>query len=101
MFRSWIATVGVIAALSEVEPESSKRKAKAAIIAATAPVAEALGHTVSMCRSSYVHACVEEMWLDGSMQQIQPVALKGLEKDERLALAVLEAHAGSRAKQTA
>ena len=96
LFRSWIATVGVIAALSQVEPESSKRKAKAAIIAATTPVAEALGHTVSMCRSSYVHACVEEMWMDGTLQQLRPVALKGLEKDEQLALAVLEANAGER-----
>jgi DNA topoisomerase I len=93
MFRSWIATVGMVAALSELEPESSKRKAKAAIVAAATPVAEALGHSVSMCRSSYVHTCVEEMWLQGALQGLRPVALKGLEKDEQLALAALEAAA--------
>ena len=106
LFRAWIATVGVIAALARLEPETSKRKAKAAIIAAASPVAEALGHTVSMCRSSYVHACVEEMWMEGRMRDVRPVALDGLDEDEQLALAVLEASAGetrsvTRAKRTA
>jgi DNA topoisomerase I len=94
MFRAWIATVGMVAALSDLEPESSKRKAKAAIVAAATPLAESLGHSVSMCRSSYVHACVEEMWLQGALRELRPVAVKGLEKEERLALAVLEASAG-------
>jgi DNA topoisomerase IB len=96
----------VIAALARLEPETSKRKAKAAIIAAATPVAEALGHTVSMCRSSYVHACVEQMWLDGRLRDVRPVALDGLDDNERLALAVLEANAGEaqsekRAKRSA
>src|SRR4030095_15861377 len=83
MFRAWIATVGLIAALAPLEPETSKRKAKAAIIAAATPVAEALGHTVSMCRSSYVHACVEQLWLDGALRDVRPVALDGLDEDEQ------------------
>jgi DNA topoisomerase-1 len=101
MFRSWIATVGMVAALSALAPESSKRKAKAAIIAAATPLAEALGHTVPMCRSSYVHACVEDLWMAGGLRGLRPVAVDGLDADERLALAALETDASARSKRSA
>ena len=53
-FRTWTATVLMAAALAEAPPPTSKTARKKIITGAYKQVAEQLGNTPAVCKSSYV-----------------------------------------------
>ncbi len=60
-FRTWIGTVECMAALSE--PCSDATEAKHNILTALTGVARRLGNTPAVCRKSYVHPAVLDVYL--------------------------------------
>jgi DNA topoisomerase-1 len=65
-FRTWNATVRAAEALFVATQEEEKPTA-AVLNAAIDQVADHLGNTRSVCRTSYVHPAVVEAYLDGSL----------------------------------
>jgi DNA topoisomerase-1 len=57
-FRTWAATLHAARELAKVGVASTKTEQKRRIVAAIKTVAERLGNTVSVCRSSYIHPAV-------------------------------------------
>lgn len=57
-FRTWNGTVLAARALAEAGSFTSKREAASKLRKAIAGVAERLGNTASVCRSSYVHPAI-------------------------------------------
>jgi DNA topoisomerase IB len=64
-FRTWHATVIAAAALAESEPPISERKRKRVVAAAMKEVAEYLGNTPALARSSYVDPRVIDAYEEG------------------------------------
>jgi len=90
-FRSWQATVGVLAQLRARTAPDSASAASSVVIDVVAPVAERLGHTVATCRDHYVHHAVEPWWREGRLPAIGAgEGPPALDDDERFALAFLE-----------
>jgi len=54
-YRTWAATLGACLLLCTIEHPGSERACKQCINEALATVAQRLGHTVTVCRKSYVH----------------------------------------------
>jgi DNA topoisomerase-1 len=94
-FRTWGATVLAAEQLSELDPPSSEREASIALNAALEVVAQRLGHTVAICRSSYVHPVVLDAFRDGTLAERWAAgprrAAGGLSAPERKLLALLPA----------
>lgn len=80
LFRSWHATTSVIRGLKKRDPQVDD--STAVIIEVVEPVAEALGHTVSTCRSHYIHHDLEESWRRGALQDLEPDPIEGLTDEE-------------------
>lgn len=57
-FRTWAATLHAARELSKLGVASTKTEQKRRIVAAIRSVADRLGNTVSVCRSSYIHPAV-------------------------------------------
>lgn len=70
-FRTWGATVLAVMALGDIDVAAGGSAAaqRARITSAIRAVAEQLGHTVTVCRQSYVHPAVLQTCLDGSLQR--------------------------------
>jgi len=92
-FRTWGATVRAAELLAESGAPATKTEANQTIVAAVDEVAEVLGNTRAVARSSYVHPAVvdayeqgrlPDWWRDGPTR-----AASGLEPEERKLLAVL------------
>ena len=92
-FRTWGATTTAAAALAAEDPPDTEREAKRTIVEAVDEVAEALGNTRAVARSSYVAPVVltayeagrlQEWWAKGPSR-----AAGGLDADERRLLSVL------------
>jgi DNA topoisomerase I len=66
-FRTWAGTVLACMALQEFEAFGSDTEAKKNVVAAVKRVAERLGNTPAVCRSSYIHPEILGSYLDGSM----------------------------------
>lgn len=66
-FRTWAGTVMACMALQEFEEFDSDAEAKRNVVAAVKRVAERLGNTPAVCRSSYIHPQILDAYLDGSM----------------------------------
>jgi len=64
-FRTWHGTVLAAVELAREGPPSTKGGAERAIRAAIKRVAERLGNTPAVCRSSYVDPCVLDRFRDG------------------------------------
>jgi DNA topoisomerase I len=64
-FRTWHATVIAAAALAASEPPTTKAKRKRAVAAAMREVAEYLGNTPALARSSYVDPRVVDCYEEG------------------------------------
>lgn len=102
-FRTWSGTVLMARALDEVGPFESDTEAKRKVAAAVKTVAERLGNKPSTCRNYYVHPCIVENYLEGSLPRLREPAETGdsdteLSAEERC---VLELIAASAQKQTA
>ncbi|MFN4141885.1 DNA topoisomerase IB [Aestuariivirga sp.] len=96
-FRTWNGTVMAARALAEAGSFTSKREAASKLKAAIAGVAERLGNTVTVCRSSYVHPAVIEGWLSGgpcAMPEKAESRGAGLSTEEEAVLRFLEAARG-------
>jgi DNA topoisomerase-1 len=66
-FRTWTGTLLAVSTLVGVKRPSSKRLAAQRLRSVIEVVADKLGNTVTVCRSSYVHPAVVDAWLDGSL----------------------------------
>jgi DNA topoisomerase-1 len=92
-FRTWGASLMAAQQLAVLETPSSETELRRVVKAALTPVAERLGNTVAVCRSSYVHPTVltsfekgklAELWEQGPTR-----AANRLSVDERKLLVVL------------
>jgi DNA topoisomerase-1 len=61
-FRTWGGTLLAAVALAEIGPAADDREARRNLVRALRAVAEHLGNTPAVCRSSYVHPAVFESY---------------------------------------
>lgn len=61
-FRTWEGSVQAATLLSSIEVPDSERGRQSTLKDAISEVADMLGNTVAVCRSSYVHPRVVELW---------------------------------------
>ena len=71
-FRTWAGTVSAARALREMEPPASPTEAKRRITVCVKAVAGLLGNTPTVCRSSYVHPRVFELFEAGRLGEVLP-----------------------------
>ncbi|HEY9286144.1 MAG TPA: hypothetical protein VIP46_22020, partial [Pyrinomonadaceae bacterium] len=72
-FRTWGGTLLAAVALADIGPAGDERQAKRNIVRATRAVAEHLGNTPAVCRSSYVHPAVFESYCRGTtLEEFRP-----------------------------
>ena len=71
-FRTWAGTVSAARALRDMEPPSSPTEAKRRINVCVKAVAGLLGNTPTVCRASYVHPKVFELYQEGRLQGALP-----------------------------
>lgn len=71
-FRTWAGTVSAARALREMEPPASPTEAKRKITVCVKAVAGLLGNTPTVCRSSYVHPKVFELFESGELAGALP-----------------------------
>jgi DNA topoisomerase I len=98
-FRTWAGTVLACMALQEFEEVTSETEAKRNVVEAVKRVAERLGNTPAVCRSSYIHPEILDAYLDGSMlESLRQAAARELEDagheldaEEAAALGLLQA----------
>jgi DNA topoisomerase I len=94
-FRTWAGTTIAAGVLRHFPVPDSDASAKRDMLAAIDAVAEALGNTRAVARSSYIHPQVFDAFLDGSLQEIDPDTVEdpepgGLDDDERVVLKLLD-----------
>ena len=71
-FRTWAGTVSAARVLREIEPPTSPTDAKRRITVCVKAVAGLLGNTPTVCRSSYVHPAVFELYESGRLGEVLP-----------------------------
>lgn len=71
-FRTWAGTVSAARALREAEPPTSPADARRRITVCVRAVAGLLGNTPTVCRSSYVHPAVFELYESGRLGDVLP-----------------------------
>jgi DNA topoisomerase-1 len=72
-FRTWGGTLLAAVALAELGKAEDERQAKRNVVRAVKQVAEHLGNTPAVCRSSYVHPLVIESYLKGTtLEEFRP-----------------------------
>ncbi|SIQ99147.1 DNA topoisomerase IB [Micromonospora avicenniae] len=87
-FRTWHATVLAAIELATAEPARSATARKRAVAAVMREVAELLGNTPTVARTSYVDPRVVDLYHDGVVVTVDPGAPR--EKAERAVLELLE-----------
>ncbi len=91
-FRTWGGTISAIALLAQTPlPESrAERPFKSAIVEVVKGVAERLGNTPAVCRSSYIDPRVFEAWRSGRLHRaVPPEAVRATRRFETIALGLL------------
>jgi DNA topoisomerase-1 len=96
-FRTWKASVAALAELRELEAAGSLSRRKRQLNVALANVAAQLGNTVAICRKSYVHPGLMQLFLDGELGPTPKVRRAGLTDPECDLVAVLESLVAHRA----
>ena len=71
-FRTWAGTVSAARALRDAEAATSPTDAKRKITVCVKAVAGLLGNTPTVCRSSYVHPAVFELYESGKIGDVLP-----------------------------
>lgn len=71
-FRTWAGTVSAARALREMEPPTSQTDGKRKITLCVRAVSGLLGNTPTVCRASYVHPRVFELFQAGQMADVLP-----------------------------
>jgi DNA topoisomerase-1 len=80
-FRTWAGTVSAARALRDMEPPASPTEAKRRITTCVKAVAGLLGNTPTVCRSSYIHPAVFDLYEKGNLAKALPGAeTQGFEK---------------------
>jgi DNA topoisomerase-1 len=78
-FRTWAGTVSAARALRDMEEPTSPTDAKRKITVCVKAVAGLLGNTPTVCRASYVHPKVFEMFETGALGALPGPDAKGFE----------------------
>lgn len=78
-FRTWAGTVSAARALRDTEPPTSPTDARRKVTVCVKAVAGLLGNTPTVCRSSYVHPRVFEMFEAGELNALPGPEAKGFE----------------------
>ncbi len=78
-FRTWAGTVSAARALRDIEVPTSPTDAKRKVTVCVKAVAGLLGNTPTVCRSSYVHPRVFEMFETGDLRALPGPEAKGFE----------------------
>ena len=98
-FRTWTGTALAAEALQAFEAFDSEAQAKHNIMSAIESVAEKLGNTPAICRSSYVHPLILDSYLDGTLvktlkerveSELSSDSLSQLRPEEAAVLAFLQ-----------
>jgi DNA topoisomerase-1 len=71
-FRTWAGTVSAARALRAMEPPASPTEARRKITVCVKAVSGVLGNTPTVCRSSYVHPKVFELYETGRIAEVLP-----------------------------
>ena len=71
-FRTWAGTVSAARALRDMEPPTSPTEARRRINVCVKAVAGLLGNTPTVCRASYVHPRVFELFETGRLCEVLP-----------------------------
>ncbi len=71
-FRTWAGTVSAARALRDMDPPTSPTDGKKKITVCVKAVAGLLGNTPTVCRSSYVHPAVFDLYQSGAMAETLP-----------------------------
>lgn len=71
-FRTWAGTVSAARALRDMEAPTSPTDAKRKITVCVKAVAGLLGNTPTVCRSSYVHPAVIELYQSARIAEVLP-----------------------------
>ena len=79
-FRTWAATVSAARALREMEPPGSATDARRKLNACAKAVAGLLGNTPTVCRSSYIHPRVFEMYETCEIARLPGADTSGFER---------------------
>ena len=93
-FRTWAATVAAAVALDQLDVATSPTVRSRAVASVVRTVADLLGNTPAVCRSSYIDPRVIDHYLDGSTlsafrERIATAARRGQSTQEALVLALL------------
>jgi DNA topoisomerase I len=108
-FRTWGGTLLAAIAFAERGPLERPAEQKRAVAAVMRRVAEKLGNTAAVTRSSYVSPAVVEQYLDGrTIEDFRPRHLRivtardiGLDPEEQATLSLLRSYRIRRARQAA
>jgi DNA topoisomerase-1 len=74
-FRTWAGTIAAAQALDRIDVPESKTAINRAIVQAIDQVADTLGNTRAVCRSSYVHPAVLDSFKDGvTLSKVSPAS---------------------------
>jgi DNA topoisomerase-1 len=71
-FRTWAATVSAARAFCEMALPTSQTEARRNVSACMRTIAGLLGNTPTVCRASYVHPRVIELYETGSITTLLP-----------------------------
>ena len=92
--RTWNATVAAWDLLQKVRGVETGRQRKAALKEVICAVSSQLGNTPSICRTSYVHALVQETFLAGKLRSPAPHRIGGLTQAESAVFNLLRTASG-------
>ena len=97
-FRTWAGTLAAAQALDQLELPDTKTAINRAIVKAIDQVAETLGNTRAVCRSSYIHPAVIESYRDGvTLSSVAPASSpRGLADAEARLVSLLKRSARAR-----
>lgn len=98
-FRTWAGTSTAITALAARTPGRDEAERRSILVEIAEQVGERLHNTPTVARESYIHPCIESLYLDGRFHEILKRARNkesnfetpGRRRDERLTLAFLAA----------
>jgi DNA topoisomerase I len=108
-FRTWGGTLLAAIEFAERGPVEGKGEQKRAVTAVVRKVAERLGNTPAVARSSYISPAVVEQYLEGrTLEDFRPRHLRivtardiGLDREEQATLSLLRSHRIRRAQLAA
>lgn len=93
-FRTLVASAAALKALAATEPAASDRQRRRQVREAVAGVAERLGNTPTVCRTSYVHDAVIAAFESGALRRGRSRRARATAMQVELLARLVERHAG-------